>query len=164
MHKLWQADPHKYGPGKTHIICDEDKTRSRCGKAIDAIPGSPVIGNGKADCQTCLSAQKAKEDWAVKSAQYAAEEEARRIEREQNEAEFWDRYNAYLRSPEWRAKANAVLARAGHVCEGCGVARASTAHHVTYENCFAEFLWELRAVCTSCHDRFHAARDARRAR
>lgn len=64
-------------------------------------------------------------------------------------------YEDYLASPEWAAKRDLVLAREGYVCQGCGTARATQAHHVTYAHLREEFLWELLAVCPACHRRYH---------
>jgi 5-methylcytosine-specific restriction endonuclease McrA len=66
------------------------------------------------------------------------------------------KYEDYLASPEWAAKRELVLQREGYVCQGCGVARATQAHHVTYAHLRHEFLWELLAVCKECHTRYHA--------
>jgi hypothetical protein len=32
---------------------------------------------------------------------------------------------------------------------------AHVVHHLSYDNLGDEPLWELRAVCTSCHDKIH---------
>ena len=86
-------------------------------------------------------------------------------EQQAQSSQWWAQYNAYLNSPEWRAKRAAVMNRAGGLCEGCRDARATQVHHLTYTHAghsFAggEFLWELVAVCDECHDRIHE-RDAR---
>ena len=64
-------------------------------------------------------------------------------------------YEDYLASEAWAAKRELVLRREGYICQGCGVARATQAHHTTYGHLRHEFLWELLAVCPGCHDRFH---------
>lgn len=66
-----------------------------------------------------------------------------------------NRYRAYLKTDAWAKKRDFVLERARGVCEGCGTARATTVHHLTYEHAGDEFLWELRAVCEACHDKAH---------
>jgi hypothetical protein len=45
-------------------------------------------------------------------------ERERLSKRENERAEWFREHNAYLRSPEWRARRVAVLARAKGVCEG----------------------------------------------
>ena len=64
-------------------------------------------------------------------------------------------YEEYLRSPAWLKKRDLVIKRAGGICEGCGAAQPSQVHHFSYENLGNEFLWELAAVCSNCHDRAH---------
>lgn len=70
-------------------------------------------------------------------------------------AAFNGDYKAYLESPEWRAKAALVRARAKRTCEGCGVRPAVEVHHLTYAHIGCEFLFELVALCSHCHDRWH---------
>lgn len=65
-------------------------------------------------------------------------------------------YRGYMKSPEWHAKRDLILKRCGGVCEGCGVAPATEAHHVTYRHFGNEFLFELLGLCHGCHDRIHA--------
>lgn len=65
-------------------------------------------------------------------------------------------YNSYLTSEKWRSKANKVLVRARYICEGCGQNKATEVHHLTYAHIFDEFLFELVALCSECHDRWHA--------
>jgi 5-methylcytosine-specific restriction endonuclease McrA len=64
-------------------------------------------------------------------------------------------YDQYLASPEWAHKRALVFQRAHYTCEGCGVRPASAVHHLTYDHLGDEFLWELKAICHECHDRFH---------
>lgn len=73
----------------------------------------------------------------------------------EEKAEWWEWYNWYLGTPEWREKADAVLGRAGGLCEGCRKNRALQVHHLTYEHVGAEFLFELVAICRPCHSRLH---------
>lgn len=76
-------------------------------------------------------------------------------QKEIGENEFKTTYKDYLQSPEWRAKRKKVLERAGGICEGCMESQANTVHHLTYQNCGNEFLFELAALCEYCHDRYH---------
>ena len=70
-------------------------------------------------------------------------------------AEWLDEHAEYLQSPEWKAKRQLVMKRAGGICEGCGERRAIQVHHTTYAHWRHEFLWELKAVCEGCHARAH---------
>lgn len=67
----------------------------------------------------------------------------------------------YYQSPEWKERREYVMRRANGVCEGCGRVKATEVHHMSYDNFANEFLWELKAVCTECHERFHAPQKAR---
>jgi hypothetical protein len=84
---------------------------------------------------------KEKEEW----------EEGRRREKEE-----WDEWYAeYLQSPEWAHRRRLAMQRAAGMCEGCGVRRATQVHHTTYEHAGNELLFELRAVCRTCHEVIH---------
>lgn len=64
-------------------------------------------------------------------------------------------YAEYLKSTEWAARRDKVMARSGGVCEGCREQAATEVHHLTYEHVTQEFLFELVAICGDCHARFH---------
>lgn len=76
-----------------------------------------------------------------------------------NSAEWWERYNEYLLSDQWKSIRAKVLARANNTCEGCGDRPAAQVHHLTYDHVFDEFLFELVAVCDRCHTRIHEDED-----
>lgn len=70
--------------------------------------------------------------------------------------EAWrENYEAYLASPAWQERRRLVLQRAGGICEGCLTRPATDAHHKTYAHLGEEFLFELLALCSTCHDRYH---------
>jgi len=75
------------------------------------------------------------------------------------DAAWWDRYNAYLRSDAWAHKRQQVLERDQYICQGCRRRRATQVHHLTYKNVCNEFLFELVAVCDHCHERLHQDHD-----
>lgn len=74
---------------------------------------------------------------------------------DQNRAERSEEYQEYLQSEAWRKKRDRVMKRANFTCEGCGDARATEVHHLTYADIYNEFLWQLVAICRECHARFH---------
>jgi 5-methylcytosine-specific restriction endonuclease McrA len=80
-------------------------------------------------------------------------ERARARDAEWAERRAW--YDAYLTSPEWRARREKVMRRANGVCEGCLASRAVHVHHLTYAHVGRELLFELVAVCESCHELAH---------
>ena len=80
----------------------------------------------------------------------------RHIRLQSNEdVRFSNEYKEYLASDRWAAKRVKVLERARNLCEGCGEARATEVHHLNYNHLFDEFLFELVALCHSCHTRWH---------
>ena len=87
--------------------------------------------------------------------QHVSDEATRK--REQSSREWFAAYDQYLRTPEWRYKRAAVLRRERGVCQGCGGV-ADSVHHLTYERLRAELLFDLVAVCRSCHQRAHPNR------
>ncbi len=68
-------------------------------------------------------------------------------------------YAQYRETPEWRELRRRVLDRANRVCEGCGQAEATQAHHLTYERLGREMLFDLVAVCRACHEAIHGIED-----
>lgn len=87
---------------------------------------------------------------------WAAIFEKRQALRDAQNQSFWHWYNYYLTTSAWLERRDKVLWRAGYTCEACGAAHATQVHHVTYEHVGSEALWELRAICTPCHDRIHS--------
>jgi len=83
-------------------------------------------------------------------------------EEEEKDAAWWAGHSAYLATPEWKEKHDAVLKRDGYLCQGCLNARATIAHHLTYKHHKNELLFELVAVCDHCHARCHPGKDMRR--
>ena len=65
-------------------------------------------------------------------------------------------------SPEWAALREAVVQRAGRLCEACLTAPATTAHHLSYDLGLLPPGWLLKAVCARCHDRIHADKTGQR--
>jgi hypothetical protein len=66
-----------------------------------------------------------------------------------------DNYGEYLASDTWAKKRAKVMKRAGDVCEGCLERAATEVHHLSYEHIGNEFLFELVAVCETCHNAIH---------
>jgi hypothetical protein len=85
---------------------------------------------------------------------------ARALQEEDNQ-EWWDRYNAYLRTPQWASRCRRVLARAKGQCEGCGLRPATQVHHLTYVRVTKEMLFDLVAICDDCHEHVHGHQDYR---
>ena len=88
---------------------------------------------------------------------------ADRLVREQREARLYALqtmpYREYLRTPEWRSRAEATYARFGGRCAVCNDVGELEAHHRTYERRGAETPGDLTALCPACHSLFHEWRD-----
>lgn len=68
----------------------------------------------------------------------------------------FDSYDAYLRSPEWKALRRRVGTAVKWTCP-CG-AVATQIHHRTYARIGREKLSDLEAVCKGCHSKIHEYR------
>jgi hypothetical protein len=151
---LWAANPHEFGPGKIHLVDAQNEEKTLCGKWLRAVPGKQM-SSGRATCKICLNAVENRAHSRILEEERRREQERLERQRGEQNREWWARYDAYLRSPAWRQKADLVKKRAGGMCEGCGTRIATQVHHVTYEHVCNEFLWELRAICNECHERIH---------
>ncbi len=72
-----------------------------------------------------------------------------------NEGSIKEQWGRYLTSDTWQAKRKLVFERANYKCEGCGMHPAQEIHHLTYERRFFEMLFDLVALCPSCHSLIH---------
>ena len=158
---LWSANEHQFGPGKIHIVDDENSAKTMCGKWLRAVPGKQSLAES-ATCQICLNAVPNREERTRASAEWAERASERERIRDAENAAWWTKYNAYLASPKWKAKSAAVIRR-DVACRACGAAGATEAHHLTYAHVFDEPLFDLVGVCHGCHDRITAMDRERRA-
>lgn len=83
-------------------------------------------------------------------------------ERRAESQRWWLAYGAYLNSDKWKERSQKVLERDNHICQACLIRKATQAHHLTYEHCqnaAGEFgyepLFDLIAICKTCHDFHH---------
>lgn len=81
---------------------------------------------------------------SIKTAQY---HEEKRL--------WWERYNEYLNSDEWKIRRDRVLKRDCYICQACLQRRATQVHHKTYENVGCEPAFDLIAICSTCHEFLH---------
>ncbi len=70
-------------------------------------------------------------------------------------AGWWDRYEKYLFSNEWRIIRERILRRDDHVCRECHHRPATQVHHLTYERAGHESDDDLIAICRPCHQQIH---------
>lgn len=77
--------------------------------------------------------------------------------REQS-AEWWRKYNQYLRSQQWYDIRKRVLERDNNICQACLRNKASQVHHLSYElydQLGRSAAFELVAICYQCHKAIH---------
>ena len=77
---------------------------------------------------------------------------AQENERQDKQNRWWEWYNNYLNSPEWREKRERVLERDNYRCRACEDEQATEVHHLTYNHVGSEPLFELVSVCNFCHE------------
>jgi ribosomal protein S14 len=89
-------------------------------------------------------------EWGHK--RFAGQTELLQAIRDDESSQWWQKYNEYLESDEWRAKRKRVLMRDMWLCQACLRRKATQVHHRTYEHVFNEPLFDLVSVCQTCHD------------
>lgn len=162
-----RAHPHQWGPGLIHIF-DRDSRKTFCGKTRDVCSGD--LGAGSMDeitYKVCLKSFQTRAEHARLSEQWKREAEEREALKRKEQIEWWNAYNLYLQSADWKDKRSLVLERAKGVCEGCGEERAVQVHHLWYppkgcrpgseEWIRLEKLFQMVAVCKQCHQDLHPA-------
>lgn len=70
----------------------------------------------------------------------------------------YDKYQAYLKSPQWFVKREQVFKRDNFKCRHCHSAvtlETGHCHHKTYRRLGDEQLSDLITLCRKCHDLYH---------
>lgn len=75
--------------------------------------------------------------------------------RQNQKDKWWAWYNNYLNTDQWKELRKKVLIRENGICQGCKINKARDVHHTTYANCGDELLFQLVALCGSCHQKMH---------
>ena len=79
---------------------------------------------------------------------------------------WWDDYNLYLASMEWRMLRRRILERDKDCCQGCLKTQGVEVHHLSYEMYNAtghSMAFECVTLCRECHERIHPhMKEARR--
>jgi hypothetical protein len=102
----------------------------RCGKAVGTAIKRATITQREFDALTDWDIEieaKFSQEWKKKFDKLWA------AEKEKCNAEWWEFYQKYLESPEWKQKRETVIKRAAFICEGCGKATATDVHHLSYD-------------------------------
>lgn len=79
-------------------------------------------------------------------------DEKRKQQRYAKDRQWGDWYNQYLQSGQWRKRRQKVFERDGYRCQACLEKEATEVHHLNYEHCGNEPLFDLISVCHSCHE------------
>lgn len=151
---MWQGKP------RTTIcaIC------TNCSNVI--VRGIPEVNTHEISVATGLSVINVTDgEWENIEKQYEKYCEDRREQyrrdAEDEKSQRANDYKAYLLTKDWADRRTAVFQRDNYLCQGCRINRAVQVHHLTYKNIFREPLFDLVAICKSCHDQLHADRDMR---
>jgi 5-methylcytosine-specific restriction endonuclease McrA len=130
----------------------------RCGKSIKNVPKSkfdlsklPVFNERIAAVWNTRKNLRREQLWQ--------EQEQRRLAQKQEQnAEWWAKYNKYLMSTHWADLRKRVLERDGGICQACLRNKATQAHHLSYD-LYNELgfsaAFELVAICYQCHNKIH---------
>lgn len=62
-------------------------------------------------------------------------------------------YLEHITSDKWRGIRARVLSRCGGICEGCLTNRATEVHHMNYLTLGDELCYDLRGLCSTCHEK-----------
>jgi hypothetical protein len=112
-----------------------------------ATPDTPEVDPN----QLIIRDERRERKWLQGRQEFTKWEQAR----QQEDEDWWRRYNEYLETDKWRKLRQLVFQRDNGICQGCYAAPATQVHHLTYKNVCNEFLWELTSVCDECHTRYH---------
>jgi HNH endonuclease len=84
---------------------------------------------------------------------FADDREKLRRSRIYGTAEFWQVYQNYVHSVQWKKLCTRVRQRAAGRCERCNdvALKPLEVHHITYERFQEEPLTDLQALCQPCH-------------
>lgn len=134
----------KVGTKIFYLQCTRCGDYTRIAKDKVTSPNSPLI-------QPLDEALR--QNWWTNKSDYSTK--LREQSQNQERQAWFDWYNKYLSSPEWKAKRAEVLRRARGVCEGCLNQEAVQVHHLTYKRVGNEMLFDLVAVCNDCHNAIH---------
>lgn len=81
-------------------------------------------------------------------------------DREEESRHWWEKYERYLKSPEWAIIRQRVRIRDSAICQACLDQPAVQVHHLSYHNYNKTghtFAHDCIAVCQRCHDLIHGA-------
>ena len=127
---------------------------SDCGRGVRAVRSKDY----SVDSLPAYDTEKQEHRRAALSEELAAIRDQERSLLEQESAEWWSGYSAYLRSPRWRRLRDRVLQRDRFTCQACLSRAATQVHHLSYElydRIGSSAAFECVAICEPCHHKIH---------
>lgn len=117
--------------------------------------GSPAIAHSKLTQEQKDNAPAFDPDFQSPAIQQYYKEREEYLRAQDNADSEWQTwYQEYLASRTWQRRRDLVMVRDGRTCQACG-GRASRVHHLTYKRVGQEPLFDLVAICDSCHRQLH---------
>ena len=110
------------------------------------------LGTTNIDKIPLFDHEKRKSYWEKKAKTIQDEFEQKK---ESDRKKFFEWYNEYLLTPEWKQRRSLVMRRANGICEGCLSENAIHVHHTNYTHVGDELLFDLVALCEACHSKAH---------
>jgi len=126
----------------------------KCGMQADYI-GSSKLSIAEKSAAEQFNERASRAHWDAMQSHMAKWDASIRIRQKEK---WWAWYDQYLQSEIWRKKRVSVMARSNGICSACRCAQATQVHHMTYDRVGAEPLFDLVAVCDSCHEQLHGNR------
>ena len=133
-------------------LCGERKDKSKTWIKASAIPTDATIIKYTDEIKKAFSDKKNIIISEINKIKYAIDMSVK-----------YQAYLKYLESPEWDEKRrmrlyfnkNNFLGK----CEICGKNEATQIHHMTYSRLYNEWVFDLAALCSTCHKRIHNEND-----
>ena len=133
-------------------LCGERKDKSKVWIKASSIPFNAVITK---------YTDEIKKDFANKK--NIIQEEIRNIKYAIEMSDKYQEYEKYLLSPEWQEKRRIRMLfndrNFNGKCEICFKNEATQIHHMTYAQLYNEWVFDLAAICSDCHERIHKKND-----
>jgi hypothetical protein len=97
---------------------------------------------------------------------FADDREKLRRSRIYGTTEYWQAYQIYIHSAQWKQLCRLIRERAAGRCERCGclALKPLEVHHLTYDRFQEERLTDLQGLCKPCHGIADVERERRNQR
>jgi 5-methylcytosine-specific restriction endonuclease McrA len=161
-----EAEMDKIGEFGLECTCENKEPRKRQIKGGAITYGTHCLNCGKFENKgvkifgfsppTQFADEDIKKKFRIRCQEHWQQRRQEQIsQKDADNRQWWEKYNAYLQSPVWMSRRDAVLKRDKYLCQGCLSRRAEHVHHLTYDHCGNELAFELISVCVECHKKLH---------